>query len=297
MLAVQHLFKMSSYILYSLIFLLSSFYFLWMALELILPLVNYWSKQRAQRKAWFHISSQLLLGSAVVPLDFAKNNFVQDRNKALCSDFLLFFFVWNPGLAQFLSLPQAFSNRAKSRAKAPELVNNLVQTTFSIQSLRQSINMEDSLYLVDFFLVCIFLWRKGHCASVTFSPHKRQLCVCPAPVAAIHNTACAEKEPSFAHTEMCFHFFSISDQLQRCWQHVEEEVWCITHYAETNMALYLVLSTEQVPRPWGDYQKSSNMETCMDGKGGWTAGEHSVLVLYRESRDLIMSAKTVLWAH
>lgn len=203
------------------------------------------------------------------------------------------FFVWNPGLAQFLSLPLSFSSKAKSWAKSPELVNNLVQITFSIQSLRQSINMEDSLYLVDFFFpVCIFLWRKGHCASVTFCCYKRQLCVCRAPVAVTHNTNNYEGSVLRRSLHFLTHFFSISDQLERLWQHVEE-IWCITHYAETNVALYLVLARGR-PEAMGDYQKSSNMEMCMEGKGDWTAGEYSVLELHRESRDLSISARTVL---
>lgn len=177
------------------------------------------------------------------------------------------FFVWNPGLAQFLSLPLSFSSKAKSWAKSPELVNNLVQITFSIQSLRQSINMEDSLYLVDFFFpVCIFLWRKGHCASVTFSPYKRQLCVCTAPVAVTHNTNNYEGSVLRRSLHFLTHFFSISDQLERLWQHVEE-IWCITHYAETNVALYLVLATEEDPRPWGIIRKAAIWKCVWRGKG------------------------------
>lgn len=100
---------------------------------------------------------QLLLGSAVVPLDFAKNGFVQGRNKPLWSDFLHFLFEildWhNSSLRHFPA-----KQNPEPKVLNYELVNNLVQITFSIQSLRQSINMEDSLYLVDFFFpVCICL--------------------------------------------------------------------------------------------------------------------------------------------
>lgn len=66
---------------------------------------------------------------------------------------------------------------------------------------------------------------------------------------------------------MCIHFFSISDQLERQWQHKEVEVWCITHYAETNMALYLILATEEVLRPWGIIRKAAVWKCIWRGKG------------------------------
>lgn len=59
------------------------------------------------------------------------------------------------------------------------------------------------------------------------------------------------------------------------------------------MVLYLVLATEEVLRPWGIIRKAAIWKCVWRGKGTEQL-ESTLLVLYRESRDLIISAKIVL---
>lgn len=105
-----------------------------------------------------------------------------------------------------------------------------------------------------------------------FSSNKRMLCVCTAPMAAIRNAHNNEelmlRGILFLLTQKyVYPNFSISDQLERQWEHIEVEVWCISHYAEPNMALYLILATEEIPRAWEVIRKAAVWKCVWRGKG------------------------------
>lgn len=58
------------------------------------------------------------------------------------------------------------------------------------------------------------------------------------------------------------------------------------------MALYLILDTEEIPRAWEVIRKAAVWKCVWRGKGD--AGEYSVLVLCRESKNLIASVEISL---
>lgn len=113
-----------------------------------------------------------------------------------------------------------------------------------------------------------FPLKKRALCFCEFSSYKRTLCACTAPAAAIRNTSNSEELVlrRILHLRV-YPMFSVSDQLGRQWQRTEVEVWCIARYAETNMALYLILATERVPRPWGIIRKAAVWKYVWRGRG------------------------------
>lgn len=128
------------------------------------------------------------------------------------------------------------------------------------------------------------------------------LCVCTAPVAAIRNAHNNEelmlRGILYLLTQRyVYPNFSVSEQLERQWERIEVEVWCITHYAEPNMALYLILATEEIRRAWEVIRKAAVWKCVWRGKGDAQLESTQCWYSIGRSRNLILSVEISSQAH